>query len=52
MLAIITLLLANSSLPEWVLMLGYGLIYLAALLSISSGMQYFRAGWRELQSKS
>ena len=52
MLAISTLLLANPSLPEWVLMLGYGLIYLAALLSISSGMQYFRAGWRELQSKS
>ena len=51
MLAIIALLLANSSLPGWVLLLGYGLIYLAALLSISSGMQYFRAGWSELQSK-
>ena len=52
MLAIITLLLANPSLPEWVLMLGYALIYLAAVLSISSAMQYFRAGWRELQPKS
>ena len=52
MLAIIILLLANPNLPEWVLMLGYGLIYLAAVLSISSGMQYFRAGWRELQPKS
>tara|TARA_B110000858_G_scaffold177676_1_gene212867 strand:- start:1553 stop:2101 length:549 start_codon:yes stop_codon:yes gene_type:complete len=51
MLAIITLLLANPSLPEWVLMLGYGLIYLAAILSISSGAQYFRAGGSELQSK-
>lgn len=52
MLAIITLLLANPSLPEWVLTLGYALIYLAAVLSISSGAQYFRAGWSELQSKS
>jgi CDP-diacylglycerol--glycerol-3-phosphate 3-phosphatidyltransferase len=52
MLAIIILLLANPNLPEWVLMLGYGLIYLAAVLSISSGIQYFRAGWRELQPKS
>lgn len=52
MLAIITLLLANPSLPEWLLMLGYGLIYLAAVLSISSGAQYFRAGWSELQSNS
>jgi phosphatidylglycerophosphate synthase len=52
MLAIIILLLANPNLPEWLLMLGYGLIYLAAVLSISSAMQYFRAGWSELQSKS
>ena len=52
MLAIIILLLANPSLPEWVLMLGYGLIYLAAVLSISSMTQYFRAAWSELQSKS
>ncbi|MBT6481268.1 MAG: CDP-diacylglycerol--glycerol-3-phosphate 3-phosphatidyltransferase [Gammaproteobacteria bacterium] len=52
MLAIITLLVANPSLPEWVLMLGYGLIYLAAVLSISSMTQYFRAAWSELQSKS
>jgi CDP-diacylglycerol--glycerol-3-phosphate 3-phosphatidyltransferase len=52
MLAIITLLMANPSLPEWVLMLGYGLIYLAAVLSLSSAAQYFRAGWSELQSKS
>jgi CDP-diacylglycerol--glycerol-3-phosphate 3-phosphatidyltransferase len=52
MLAIIILLLANPNLPEWLLMLGYGLIYLAAVLSISSAMQYFRAGWSELQLKS
>jgi CDP-diacylglycerol---glycerol-3-phosphate 3-phosphatidyltransferase len=52
MLAIITLLLANPSLPEWVLMLGDSLIYLAAVLSISSMTQYFRAAWSELQSKS
>ena len=52
MLAIIILLLANPDLPEWLLMLGYGLIYLAAVLSISSAMQYFRAGWSELQRKS
>lgn len=51
MLAIITLLLASPDLPEWVLLLGYGLIYLAAVLSISSGMQYFRAAWKELQLK-
>ena len=51
MLAITALLLANPSLPEWALMLGYGLIYLAAILSVSSGTQYFRAGWNELQSK-
>lgn len=52
MFAIITLLLANPSAPDWLLMLGYGLIYLAAVLSISSGMHYFRAGWSELQPKS
>ncbi len=52
MLAIITLLLVNPSMPEWVLMLGYGLIYLAVVLSISSGAQYFRAGWSELQAKA
>ena len=52
MLAIIILLLANPNLPEWLLMLGYGLIYFAAVLSISSAMQYFRAGWSELQPKS
>jgi len=52
MLAIITLLLANPNLPEWVLMLGYALIYIAAILSISSAAQYFRAGWSELQPKS
>ena len=52
MFAIIILLLANPNLPEWLLMLGYGLIYLAAVLSISSAMQYFRAGWSELRPKS
>ena len=52
MLAIMTLLLANPTLPEWVLMLGYGLIYLAAVLSISSMWQYFQGAWADLQSKS
>lgn len=52
MLAIMTFLLANPNLPEWVLLLGYGLIYLAAVLSISSGVQYFRAAWAELLPKS
>ncbi len=52
MLAIITLLLANPALPEWVLLLGYGLIYLAAILSISSMAHYFRAAWNELLPKS
>lgn len=50
MLAIITLLLANPTLPEWVLLLGYGLIYLAAVLSISSMWQYFKGAWADLQS--
>lgn len=52
MLAIITLLLANPTLPEWVLMLGYSLIYLAAVLSISSMWQYFQGAWADLQAKS
>lgn len=52
MLAIITLLLANPALPEWVLMLGYALIYLAAVLSISSMWQYFRGAWSDLQPKA
>ena len=51
MLAIIILLLANPELPEWVLMLGYGLIYLAAILSISSMALYFKAAWSVLQPK-
>jgi CDP-diacylglycerol---glycerol-3-phosphate 3-phosphatidyltransferase len=52
MLAIITLLLANPSLPEWLLMAGYGLIYLAAILSLSSMAQYFKAAWSDLQPKA
>ncbi len=52
MLAIITLLLANPALPEWVMSLGYALIYLAAVLSISSMVHYFRAAWSVLLPKS
>lgn len=52
MLAIITLLLANSALPESVLWLGYALIYLAAILSISSMFNYFRAAWDVLLPKA
>lgn len=52
MLAIITLLLANSALPESVLWLGYALIYLAAILSISSMFNYFRAAWDVLFPKA
>ncbi|PCJ22807.1 MAG: CDP-diacylglycerol--glycerol-3-phosphate 3-phosphatidyltransferase [SAR86 cluster bacterium] len=52
MLAIIALLLADASLPELVLQTGYGLIYLAALLSISSMIQYFRSAWPVLFPKT
>tara|TARA_R110002073_G_scaffold72094_1_gene176399 strand:- start:537 stop:1085 length:549 start_codon:yes stop_codon:yes gene_type:complete len=52
MLAIMTLLLANPTLPDWVMLLGYGLVYLAAVLSISSMWQYFRGAWADLQPKS
>ena len=52
MLAIIALLLASPSLPALILQIGYGLIYLAALLSISSMIQYFRSAWPVLFPKS
>ncbi len=45
MLAIITMLLAYPAQPEWLLSLGLALTYLAAVLSITSMVQYFRAAW-------
>lgn len=51
MIAIIALLLAGSSLPDWILTLGLGLIYLAALLSIWSMVHYFRNAYEVLSPK-
>ncbi len=51
MLAIIAMLLANSALSEWLLWSGLALIYLAAVLSITSMAQYFRAAWPVLFPK-
>ena len=52
MLAIIALLMASSALPELILQTGYGLIYLAALLSIISMIQYFASAWPVLFPKT
>ncbi len=51
MLAIIALLLAEESLPGYVLQTGYVLINIAALLSIWSMFHYFKNAWAVLFPK-
>jgi len=48
MIAIVTLMLASATTPDWLFTLGLGLIYSAALLSLWSMAEYFRNAWREL----
>ena len=52
MIAIIILLLADASLPEWVWFAGYLLLNLAALVSVWSMVHYFRNAWSVLFPKS
>ena len=51
MIAIAAMLMANPSLPEWVLSLGYILIDIAAILSLYSMFHYFRNAWPVLFPK-
>jgi CDP-diacylglycerol--glycerol-3-phosphate 3-phosphatidyltransferase len=43
MIAIVTLILVTESSPDWLLMTGYVMIYIAALLSLYSALHYFKA---------
>lgn len=43
MIAIVTLILVTESSPDWLLMTGFVMIYIAALLSLYSGLHYFKA---------
>lgn len=52
MIAIIILLIADSSQPEWVWFSGYLLLNLAALISVWSMLRYFRNAWSVLFPKS
>ena len=52
MIAIIILLLADASSPEWVWYSGYLLLNLAALVSVWSMIHYFRNAWSVLFPKS
>jgi CDP-diacylglycerol--glycerol-3-phosphate 3-phosphatidyltransferase len=52
MVAIIILLLVDSSLPEWVWYSGYLLLNLAALISVWSMLRYFRNAWSVLVPKT
>ena len=45
MIAIVILLAADPFGPAGYWMAGYGLIYIAALLSLVSMLQYFRGAW-------
>lgn len=43
MIAIVALILVTESSPDWLLMAGYVMIYIAALLSLYSALHYFKA---------
>lgn len=43
MVAIIFLMLVTETTPDWLLMSGYVMIYIAAMLSLYSALHYFRA---------
>ncbi|HAU25408.1 MAG TPA: CDP-diacylglycerol--glycerol-3-phosphate 3-phosphatidyltransferase [Gammaproteobacteria bacterium] len=43
MIAIVTLILVTESSPDWLLMTGFVMIYIAALLSLYSALHYFKA---------
>lgn len=43
MIAIILLMLVTDATPEWILLLGYVMITIAALLSLYSALHYFKA---------
>lgn len=43
MIAIIVLMLVTDSTPDWLLMTGYVMIYVAATLSLYSALHYFKA---------
>jgi CDP-diacylglycerol--glycerol-3-phosphate 3-phosphatidyltransferase len=43
MIAIVALILVSESSPDWLLMAGYVMIYIAALLSLYSALHYFKA---------
>lgn len=43
MIAIVALILVTDSSPDWLLMTGYLMIYVAALLSLYSALHYFKA---------
>ena len=49
MLSIIALLLFSQNGPEWIWYIGYYGIYLSALLSVYSMMNYFMNAWTRLQ---
>ena len=50
MIAIIVLILVTDATPDWLLMLGYVMITIAALLSLWSALQYFKAARPFLES--
>ena len=43
MIAIVVLMLVTDSSPDWLLMSGYVMIYIAAMLSLYSALHYFKA---------
>ena len=43
MIAIVALILVTESSPDWLLMTGFVMIYIAALLSLYSALHYFKA---------
>jgi len=52
MIAIVILLLVSEITPEWMFWLGFGMIYIAAVLSLWSAMHYFKAAGAYLFPKS
>jgi len=43
MIAIVALILVTESSPDWLLMTGFVMIYIAALLSLYSALHYLKA---------
>lgn len=52
MIALIVLLLYSNKLPDWILFVGEVLLYIAALLTLWSMINYLKVAWKDLTASS